>query len=606
VGGSISGLIGTVVLQDNGGDTLSVSANGSFTFPTRLAAGAAYAVTVSVQPPGPDCVITGASGSASGNVTSIVVTCAVNPSTVFLPMTASPVTGTTGGATGLFVVTSKAFDRAPIPITTGSAAALGFSLQFSLSSAGILSEGNPYALMYGTTGAAGGDHIWALSLAGTSTLVPTQVSNLTVTGPIQNCVLFQGLKNLADPASEFLILQLAAVAGHECSSSASSYEYALIHLTDAPTAAPLLLPSLNGDVVPLYQSSGLLGGLLNLDSSHNLNFYADETFTNPTLLLANVVSYAPFPASGLSPLVSVSSTPTFSFVIVQFLGGTASLYRVDYAGRLSADLHDFQGGQYGGYGFAQDGNNFYFMDTAQTSTTLTQYICQVPLSAVSSAQILYTYAAAVATATPYTLVGPTGNQLILARTLNTDPSTGQRPSEIDALTIATPATPVTIASFGDYLVNSMLSGGDLFVGTVHVTSPGPGTFSYFTEIVSADGTVLQPLTSGSSFVTLATSPVLQIGDITNPDDFGGGSVSSINVSVPSAPVAMPLTPANGMSSALESGTTFPFAFSISTTIGIGGADGATQDFALAYDLSKGLIESISMPNTNLRFMTAPL
>ena len=35
VGGTVSGLSGTVVLQDNGSDNLSVSANGSFTFATR-------------------------------------------------------------------------------------------------------------------------------------------------------------------------------------------------------------------------------------------------------------------------------------------------------------------------------------------------------------------------------------------------------------------------------------------------------------------------------------------------------------------------------------------------------------------------------------------
>ena len=32
VGGTVSGLSGTVVLQDNGGDDLSVSASGAFTF----------------------------------------------------------------------------------------------------------------------------------------------------------------------------------------------------------------------------------------------------------------------------------------------------------------------------------------------------------------------------------------------------------------------------------------------------------------------------------------------------------------------------------------------------------------------------------------------
>ena len=35
IGGTVSGLSGTVVLQDNGGDDLSVTASGSFTFATR-------------------------------------------------------------------------------------------------------------------------------------------------------------------------------------------------------------------------------------------------------------------------------------------------------------------------------------------------------------------------------------------------------------------------------------------------------------------------------------------------------------------------------------------------------------------------------------------
>ena len=43
IGGTASGLSGTVVLQDNGGDDLSVTANGSFTFATGLAGGRATA-----------------------------------------------------------------------------------------------------------------------------------------------------------------------------------------------------------------------------------------------------------------------------------------------------------------------------------------------------------------------------------------------------------------------------------------------------------------------------------------------------------------------------------------------------------------------------------
>jgi putative esterase len=66
-----------VVLQDNGKDNLSVSANGSFTFATPLAAGAAYGVTVLTNPAGQSCTVSSGSGTVgSANVTSVAVSCA--------------------------------------------------------------------------------------------------------------------------------------------------------------------------------------------------------------------------------------------------------------------------------------------------------------------------------------------------------------------------------------------------------------------------------------------------------------------------------------------------------------------------------------------------
>ena len=59
----MSGLSGTVVLQDNGGDDLSVSGNGAFTFATRLATGAAYNVTVKTNPTGQTCSVSGGTGT---------------------------------------------------------------------------------------------------------------------------------------------------------------------------------------------------------------------------------------------------------------------------------------------------------------------------------------------------------------------------------------------------------------------------------------------------------------------------------------------------------------------------------------------------------------
>ncbi len=79
VGGTVSGLSGTVVLQNNGGDDLSVSGNGAFTFATRLATGAGYKVTVKTNPSGQSCSVSGGTGTVgSANVTNVVVSCTTN------------------------------------------------------------------------------------------------------------------------------------------------------------------------------------------------------------------------------------------------------------------------------------------------------------------------------------------------------------------------------------------------------------------------------------------------------------------------------------------------------------------------------------------------
>src|ERR1700682_3671712 len=62
IGGTVTGLTGSgLVLQDNGGDNLTVTAAGPFTFKTAVAKGAAFAVTVATQPVNPEqsCAVTG-------------------------------------------------------------------------------------------------------------------------------------------------------------------------------------------------------------------------------------------------------------------------------------------------------------------------------------------------------------------------------------------------------------------------------------------------------------------------------------------------------------------------------------------------------------------
>lgn len=80
LGGTVSGLSGgSVVLQNNGADDVTISNNGGFTFPTKIAAGGQYVVTVKTQPDTPPqtCTVTAGSGAVTAsNVSNVQVTCA--------------------------------------------------------------------------------------------------------------------------------------------------------------------------------------------------------------------------------------------------------------------------------------------------------------------------------------------------------------------------------------------------------------------------------------------------------------------------------------------------------------------------------------------------
>jgi alpha-tubulin suppressor-like RCC1 family protein len=78
IGGTVSGLNGTgLVLQNNGGNDLAITANGAFTFTAPVAVGANYNVTVLTQPTGGQtCTVTNGSGTnVTTNVTTVAVTC---------------------------------------------------------------------------------------------------------------------------------------------------------------------------------------------------------------------------------------------------------------------------------------------------------------------------------------------------------------------------------------------------------------------------------------------------------------------------------------------------------------------------------------------------
>ena len=116
IGGTVAGLVAntSVILQDNGGDSLTITANGPFTFKTPVTGADVYAVTVVTQPVNPNqiCTVTGGSGVATANVTTVAVNCVLSYSI------GGTVTGLVG--TGLILENSSDSEQLTISPANGN------------------------------------------------------------------------------------------------------------------------------------------------------------------------------------------------------------------------------------------------------------------------------------------------------------------------------------------------------------------------------------------------------------------------------------------------------------------------------------------------------
>jgi Putative esterase len=160
VGGSVSGLAGTLVLQDNGGDDLSLNANGPFTFATPLASGAAYAVTVKTNPSTQTCTLSNGSGTiGSANITTVAVTCAAAPPPKYT------VGGSVSGLAGTLVLQDNGGDDLSLnangPFTFATPLASGAVY-------GVTVTSNPtgqFCSVSGASGTVGSANITAIAVA---------------------------------------------------------------------------------------------------------------------------------------------------------------------------------------------------------------------------------------------------------------------------------------------------------------------------------------------------------------------------------------------------------------------------------------------------------
>lgn len=139
VGGTVSGLTGSgLVLQLNGTSDLALESGTAFKFPTKLAAGTTYVVTVRSNPDGQTCAVTaGGSGVlASADVSTITVSCSSPPVTVGSFSVGGALSGLT--ASGLVLTDGSQEVRPaanatqfafPLPLTEGSSYSVGIGSQ---------------------------------------------------------------------------------------------------------------------------------------------------------------------------------------------------------------------------------------------------------------------------------------------------------------------------------------------------------------------------------------------------------------------------------------------------------------------------------------------
>ncbi|MEM7183010.1 MAG: Ig-like domain-containing protein [Spirochaetota bacterium] len=79
IGGIVSGLDGTLVLQNNSGDDLTLTTAGKFQFSYELSYNDSYSVTIKSSPSSQICSVTKGSGSAIADVDNISIDCSYRP-----------------------------------------------------------------------------------------------------------------------------------------------------------------------------------------------------------------------------------------------------------------------------------------------------------------------------------------------------------------------------------------------------------------------------------------------------------------------------------------------------------------------------------------------
>jgi hypothetical protein len=163
LGGNVTGLLGSGLVLQNGGDAAEVQSDGSFTFATRIASGGTYDVRVRTQPQNPtqSCSVENGTGRVgNANVTNVTVRCTTSTFTV-----GGTISGLVGEA-GLVLQNNRADD---LTITADG--------NFTFATA--VASGRPYSVMVSRQPTSPAQQCDVQNASGTITTA--NVSNVQIT-----------------------------------------------------------------------------------------------------------------------------------------------------------------------------------------------------------------------------------------------------------------------------------------------------------------------------------------------------------------------------------------------------------------------------------------
>ncbi len=324
VGGTIAGLTGTAVLENNAGNDLSTSTNGAFTFSTALAGGSAYNVTVKTNPSGQLCTVTNPSGTiAAANVTNVSINCV----TAVVPT--YTVGGTIAGLTGTAVLENNAGND----LSTSTNGAFTFSTALAGGSAyNVTVKTNPSGQLCTVTNPSGtiaAANVTNVSINCVTAVVPTYTVGGTIAGLTGTAVLENNAGNDLSTSTNGAFTFSTALAGGSAynvtvKTNPSGQLCTVTNPSGTIAAANVTNVSINcvTAVVPTYTVGGTIAGLtgtavLENNAGNDLSTSTNGAFTFSTAL-----------AGGSAYNVTVKTNPSGQLCTVTNPSGTIAAANV--------------------------------------------------------------------------------------------------------------------------------------------------------------------------------------------------------------------------------------------------------------------------------------